>query len=196
MEALQHGRSFYLRGLLLDQGTGRRQLRLHWPEVEPEAGGHVMVEHHHNRCAGACLQVWCPHHVAERLGWGCCQPGQETLPPGGASHGPWQRPARASSPSQQPFPALQSSVVLTGRGNQPCCPLHICRHLHSPGFQSPLDFGEKKLLGGFRLILQLISIKEGTKQLHSTFSSVKWSCRRWWRPSRVRCPQTWGNTHS
>lgn len=101
-----------------------------------------------------------------------------------------------TSKSQQPFPALQSSVVLTGRGSQPCCPLHICRHLHSPGFQSPLDFGEKKLLGGFRLILQLISIKEGTKQLHSTFSSVKWSCRRWWRPSRVRCPQTWGNTHS
>lgn len=112
----------------------------------------------------------------------CCRKAGLWLLPGRPGDPPtWWSPTHALaeiSKSQWPFASLQTSIVLMG-GNQPCCPLCIYRHLDSPGFQSPLDFGEKKLLGIFRLILQFTSIKEGTEQPHSTFSIVKWNCRRW-----------------
>lgn len=76
-----------------------------------------MVEHHHKSCAGVLLQVWCPHHVARRLGHRvcCCLAGQE----------PWRSPTRAvveASKSWWVLSALQPSAVLAGRGNQLLCP--------------------------------------------------------------------------
>lgn len=78
-----------------------------------------MVEHHHKNCTGVLLQMWCPHHIARRLGCRvcCCQAGQERPLPGGAPH-----TLVEASKNWWLFSALQPSVVLTGRGNQSHCP--------------------------------------------------------------------------
>lgn len=136
-----------------------------------------MVEHHHKSCAGVLLQVWCPHHIARRLGCRgcCCQAGQETLLPGRAPHVPWWRPAKAGGSFQLSNP-LQCSQ---GRGISRAAHLHVCRHLGSPGSQSSLDFEEKQLLGGFRLISQPPQSRRAQNKHIRPSPVLKWSCRRW-----------------
>lgn len=142
-----------------------------------------MVEHHHKSCAGVLLQVWCPHHVARRLGCRVCscQAGQETLLPGRAPHKIWWRPTRACGSLQ-----LSNSPQHSQEGGiSHSANLHVCRHFGLPGSQSSLHFGEKQLLGGFRLFSRPLSVKDGRKPPHPPF---KWSCRRGRRPGRVRSP--------